>query len=310
MTDGKIDIPDGVRDAAIDWWLRHNEGPLSKEERADFATWLSEDQRHAAAFEKISGIGGLLATQLPGARPRRNSRRRLKKAATAISLGAIALFFFLDDIALYLRADYFTGVGESKRVVLDDGSHVELNAKSAIAVHYAADHRSVVLLAGEAFFEATPDPSRPFVVEASGGTVTALGTAFDVAVEGRSAHVAVAQHRVAVASGGREVIVSEGQQSAYAARSTPQPAVPADIDLATSWRRGRLIFENRPLGDVVEALGRYHQGYVYIANAALRSRRVSGVFRIDDPLAALDEIESSLGLHTTYLSKYLIIIRE
>lgn len=109
MTDGKIDIPDGARDAAIDRWLRHNEGPLSKEERADFATWLSEDQRHASAFEKISGIGGLLATQLPGVRPRRNSRRRLKKAATAISLGAIAFFLFLDDIALYLRADYFTG---------------------------------------------------------------------------------------------------------------------------------------------------------------------------------------------------------
>lgn len=245
MTDGKIDIPDGARDAAIDRWLRHNEGPLSKEERADFATWLSEDQRHASAFEKISGIGGLLATQLPGVRPRRNSRRRLKKAATAISLGAIAFFLFLDDIALYLRADYFTGVGESKRVVLDDGSRVGLNAKSAIVVHYAADRRRVVLLAGEAFFEATPDPSGPFVVEAASGAITALGTAFDAAVEGQSAHVAVTQHHVAVASGGREVIVSEGQKSAYAAQSTPQPPVPADIDLATSWRRGRL--ERHPM---------------------------------------------------------------
>jgi FecR protein len=76
-------------------------------------------------------------------------------------------------------------------VTLADGSHVELNSQSAIAIHYDAGQRRVRLLEGEAWFEVSPDPVRPFVVEASGGTVTALGTAFNVDAEKERAHVTV-----------------------------------------------------------------------------------------------------------------------
>ena len=79
-----------------------------------------------------------------------------------------------------LRSDFSTGTGETKSLTLADGSHVELNARSAIALHYDAGQRRVMLLAGEGWFEVSRDPARPFVVEAAGGTATALGTAFGV----------------------------------------------------------------------------------------------------------------------------------
>ena len=229
------------------------------------------------------------------------------KPAAAIA-GAIALFFCYDDLSVYLRSDYSTGAGETKLVTLVDGSHVELDTKSAIAVHFSAGQRGLSLLEGEAWFEVAPDPARPFIVEAAGGTVTALGTAFDVAVEKAWAHVMVSQHRVAVESGGSSVIVEEGQQSAFARGAVAQPPEAVNIEHATAWRRGKLIVRNRPLGEVVEALGRYHHGYVYIVNSELRARPVTGVFQADDPLAALDEIETSLGVHAAYLSNYLIIL--
>lgn len=309
MTEGKANIPDSARDAAIDWWLRQNNGPLSKKEQAVFAAWLVSDEANKAAFEKISRISGYIADQRSEAKSRRRARRSRAKPAAALA-GAIALFVFFDDLSVFLRSDYSTGTGQTELVTLEDGSHVQLGAKSAIAVRYSLGQRRVSLLQGEAWFEAAPDPARPFVVEAAGGTITALGTAFDVAVEKAWAHVLVAQHQVSIVSGGQSVIVAEGQQSAYSESAPAQPPEPVNVEHAAAWRRGRLIFRNRPLGEVVEALGRYHHGYVYFVNSALRARPVTGVFRADDPLAALEEIETSLGVRATYLSNYLIFLHE
>lgn len=307
MKDGKANVPDSARDAAIDWWLRQNNGPLSKKEQAAFADWLASDEANKAAFKKISRITGVIAARRPGAKPGRKKRRSLKKPAAVIA-GAVALYVFSGDLLVFLRADYSTGTGQTKVVTLDDGSHAELGAKSAIVLHYSPGQRRLSLLQGEAWFEVTPDPARPFIVDAAGGTVTALGTAFDVDVENVWAHVMVTQHRVAVASGGESVIVEAGQQSAYAKGTPAQPPESVNIEHATAWRRGKLIFRNRPLGEVVEALGRYHHGYVYFANSELRTRPVTGVFSVDDPLAALEEIETALGVHAAHLSNYLIIL--
>ena len=309
MIESKANVPDSTRDTAIDWWLRQNNGTLSKKEQADFAAWLAGDEANKAAFEKISKICGTFAARKPGAKPGRKRRRSWRKPVTAIA-GVVALYIFYDDLSVSLRSDYSTGTGETKFVTLEDGSHIELSAKSAIAVHYSPGQRRLSLLQGEAWFEVSPDPARPFIVDATGGTITALGTAFDVDVENDWAHVMVTQHRVAIASGGQNVIVEEGQQSAYAKGTAAQPPEPVNIEHATAWQRGKLIFRNRPLGEVVEALGRYHHGYVYFINSELRTRPVTGVFGVDDPLAALDEIETALGVHAAYLSNYLIILYE
>ncbi len=301
-------VPESARDAAIDWWLRQNDRPLSKKEQAAFDAWLGGDEANKAAFDKVAGMCGYMAQRWPGAGPVRRARRSRRRAAAATIAGIAVLLAVFSDLPLYLRSDHYAGAGEKKFVTLDDGSHVELDAKSAIAVHYSSARRRLTLLEGEAWFEVAPDPARPFVVEAAGGTVTALGTAFDVSVEGAQARVTVTQHRVSVVSGGQNVIVEEGQQSAYAESAAAQAPRAADIDGATAWRRGRLIFENKPLGEVVEALGRYHHGYVYFTSSALRSRRVTGVFRTDDPLAALEEVETSLGLHAAHVSNYLTIL--
>ncbi len=306
MTDGTGKARDGARDAAIDWWLRHNDGPLPEKDRATFEAWLAADEANKAAFEKVSRIGGMVATRKPGGKPRRKGRSSKKMAAGVA--GALALFIFHDDLSIALRSDYRTGTAETRRVTLDDGSQVELGPRSAIALRTEPGQRRLVLLRGEAWFEAAPDPARPFMVEAANGTVTALGTGFDIALEQDLTRVTVTTHRVRVASGGKTVIVAEGQQSTYGQGLAPQPPEKVDVGQATAWRRGKLIFANKPLGDVVEALARYHHGTIVFADKALRRRPVSGVFKTGDPLAAIDEIESSLGLHTARLTDYLIVL--
>ncbi|WP_246722424.1 FecR family protein [Methylosinus sp. H3A] len=251
-----------------------------------------------------------MAQRYPGAGPIRKKRRTKRKLAGAAVVATIFALLLLGDAPLYLISDHYAGVGASQRITLGDGSRIELNSRTAVALRFSGAERRILLLEGEAWFDVAPDASRPFVVEAAGGTVTALGTAFDASLDRNAAQVVVGQQSVAIASGGRSVLVEEGQQSAYATGAAARAPTEADLDRVSAWRRGQLMFENETLGEVVDALGRYRRGLVYFVNPALRARRVTGVFRIDDPLAALRQIEISLGLHAVYLTKYMIIIKE
>jgi transmembrane sensor len=301
--------PQSERDAAIDWLMRRNEGRLSRREQAAFDAWLAADPRNRAAFDDISEMFGRLTAMEFDRAPRRRAHGAPRAVATLSAIAAlVALVVFFDDVSMWLRSDYYAAPGATTLMTLADGSRVQLDSRSAIAVRYAAGERRVALVEGQAWFEVAPDAARPFVVEAAGGTVTALGTAFDVSLEQGRTSVTVGEHRVAVASGGSAVVVGEGQESVYAPGRSAEPPRVADLARATAWRNRSLIFDDATLGEVVAALGRYHRGHVVFADPALRARRVSGVFGSSDPAEALEEIGAAVGLHVTTLTKYLIIL--
>jgi transmembrane sensor len=305
--------PESPHDAAIDWVIRKKEGALSRKEQAAFETWLAADPAHAAAYDEIAQLSADLSElRLPGrAKPARAARRKLRLASAAACAAALAwLALSLGDLSTFLRSDYATGAGETRRVTLEDGSRVELAAKSAVAIHFTPSRRRLTLLRGEAWFEVAPNPARPFTVEAGGGAITALGTSFDVALETTETRVTVAEHRVMVASGGMDVMVEEGQESAFTRSSPAGAPAPADLARLTAWRRGKLIVDDAPLGEVLATLGRYRRGFVYCLRPAICARRVSGVYGLDKPLQALSEIETSLNLSAFSLADYLIVLHE
>lgn len=306
------DEPDesDAHEAAIDWWVRRRVARLTPTELAQFGSWLAAPENRAAFLEveKMCGELDRLEEQPVAARGDGKSGRRLALAGLAAAL----LAFWLGPADLYLAwcADHRTAIGETHLVTLEDGSRVHLNARSAIAVHYEGVQRRVALLYGEAWFDVAPTPERPFVVEARGGTVTARGTSFDVALDADGVRVAVTEHSVGVASGGSETLVSEGQETVFDGIARATPPTPARLATATAWRRGKLTFEDRPLRSVLEALGRYRLGAVYCLPATVCGQRVTGVFDAGDPSQALREIEAYLGLKALRLTDYLIILHE
>ncbi|ATQ66824.1 MULTISPECIES: FecR family protein [Methylosinus] len=301
---------DAAGDAAIEWFVRLREGPLAPDEKAELDAWLAEDAANAVAFDEVLSMYGDLAVMSPSRaeRPRRRLPRIRVAALAGVAAAALALFASFDEIATRLRADHFAGAGERKLVTLDDGSRVLLDSRSAIALRYSPGERRLALLSGEAWFEVAPDVSRPFIVEAGGGAVTALGTAFDVALEGAGARVTVTEHRVSLSSGGRSVVVDEGRQSAFEPDAAARSPEPVNVDQVTAWRRGKLIVTKKPLRDVLAAIGRYHRGFVYCVERSICERRVSGVFGADDALQSLQEIETSLGLRAIHLTRYMILL--
>ncbi|WZB75485.1 FecR domain-containing protein [Achromobacter insuavis] len=71
---------------------------------------------------------------------------------------------------LHLLADYRTGIGERRRIVLADGSALELGSDTALSVHFDSRQRQLTLHRGQAYFQVAADAARRFSVRAGQGS--------------------------------------------------------------------------------------------------------------------------------------------
>ena len=322
-----------ITEAAAEWAVRLHAGALSEDDQAQLDQWLAADARHAPALrfaeQTWAALGELalearpLAHRLPpaAARPAPVTRRRrpLRWVGRAAVLSLVLAVGWVSGptLLLQMQSDYRTGAGEIRTVQLDDGSSVELDASSAISIDYDSNERRISLLAGSAVFDVAPmgeAETRPFVVQSAGGRTRALGTQFVVGREGsEQAWVGVLQHSVAVSlqsppvQGAAQQTLEEGQSARYSAKNGVQPLPGFDLSAATSWRRGVLIFDRQPLGQVIEQLNRYRPGQILLANPALASRQVSGVFRLEMLDSALQTLTRELHVKRVELAGVSLI---
>ncbi|MOA52752.1 fec operon regulator FecR [compost metagenome] len=92
-----------------------------------------------------------------------------------------------------------------------------------------------------------------------------------------------------------------------AEREAPAAVQPLDLDSASAWQRGKLIFNQRPLGDVLDELERYLPQRILLTDAALRRHKVSGVFDLDDPGALLKTLERLQPVRVTRLPGVILV---
>lgn len=306
-----------IKAAANTWWVRLDSDQVSAGERDEFARWLAADPQHRQAFDAICALWNELdAVKQRIAKPEIIAPKtpwfRSLWAASALAMCCLALWLF-SPLPMLLRADFHTGYGEMRNIRLSDGSIVHLNSNSALTVNIDGNQRQLTLLQGEAWFEVSPDPPRPFQVHAEHGAVTALGTAFNIRLQRSQTEVSVTEHSVTIdveqaAGQTLHAVVSEGQQLVYDPQTGPGKVKAIDSQTVTAWQRGKLVFQDRPLGEVIAELNRYHRGYLLVTDDSIAQRRVNGVFRTDQPLAVLDALESSLQLHSTRINDYLILL--
>ncbi|MGA9705646.1 FecR family protein, partial [Pseudomonas sp.] len=221
------------------------------------------------------------------------------------------------DALLHLQADYVTQKGEVRTVHLADGSTVELDSASAIRLDYDGVQRRVSVIQGSAIFDVAPmvgKETRPFVVQSAGGQTRALGTRFVVQREDDDqAWVGVLQHSVAISlqasakNGPSDRVLKEGQAARYSLQDGILALDQLDVERATSWRRGVLIFDRQPLAKVVEQLNRYRPGRVVLTDADLGNREVSGVFRLDMLDTALGTLTQELQVQRLDLAGLSLI---
>lgn len=305
---------DPVAATAAGWLARQHAG-LDAAEKAELAAWLAADARHAAAWARLAAYWSAAAA-LPRPATARRPVRRGWQIAAAVACLCIAVLagWLLAEPGRF--ADLQSATGERRAAVLADGSRIELSTDSAVDVAFDATMRRVRLLRGEAFFEVTRDPAgRPFVVEANGGSVTALGTAFAVAREDDGGvRVVVTEHAVAVRpdAGQAEDVqtVAAGQMLEWRrGGAVTAPPQPCDAAVLLGWREGQLVFDSRPLADVMAELDRWRPGRTVILGHDLARRPVSMAVDIRR-LAGVDAaLAAALPVTLRHLSPWLTVIR-
>lgn len=321
--------PQARRDIALDWLLRLQQAPADAALEAACRAWRQAEPENDAAFRKAERLwhltGQLPATTRPdwpalppaaeagaGARvialPARPAQRRRWLA------GAIAACLLLGlgaGLRTPLEADYRTARGELKTVELADGSRVQLDGDSAIAVAFSSGRREVRLLRGQAFFDVARDRERPFHVRAAALDVQVTGTAFNVDLGAARPAVAVAHGSVRVVDqeAGRELAAGLGAgqtlvlDADHHAQQGSQP-----VGQIAAWRDRRLIADNARLADMVERLEPYLPGVVLLRDAELAERRITGVYDLRNPEAALRAMAQPHGGRVASWSPFLLVI--
>ncbi|HYG03355.1 MAG TPA: FecR domain-containing protein [Chryseosolibacter sp.] len=196
--------------------------------------------------------------------------------AASVSLLVIAFFVFN-------KVSISTQLAETKVYVLPDGSEVTLNADSKITFSrfgWLGD-RSLTLQ-GEAFFDVKKGSI--FAVNTDRGSVTVLGTSFNVNARVTAFAVACYSGKVKVNSGESNIILTKGLSTSLINSALTSP-ISFNAE-RTTWRDGDFYFEAQPLGDVIDEIERqFNVEIVYTGNA---SRLYTGYFNkgnLDDALA-------------------------
>jgi len=302
------------------WFARLHADDVTPADRLAFERWCARDPDHPRSYREVerlwhrSGalhrspeIAALTAQALRDVSPARARRRwRLPLAAAATVLVAVAIGL-LQPWQWVWGERMTTATGEQRRITLSDGSTVLLDAQSRLRLQYSDTERRLVLDRGQAQFKVRKDASRPFVVAAGDGQVTALGTEFQVRVDGTAVTVTLLEGKVAVdmptevAAAPRQDTLIPGEQIRFNARQQVFAKQPADLEVAQSWPRGDLVFKNWRLDALVAEMNRYSDTKLHIRDPAIADVLVSGRFHAGDHQSLILALEADWPIRVQVL---------
>jgi transmembrane sensor len=291
---------DQALEAASHWVAVLKRGEPSVRDRRALKAWLAEDAANAAALDLMLGVwdrleplrhraDGMVRTAAKAKPHRRSKQHSLIWAPIGgLALAGLAAAFLLLPASVQT---YTTGLGEMKTIALADHSTVWLNTDSRLSVALSPFGRRLKLERGEGEFKVAHETLRPFIVSTANASVRATGTDFSVRADAEGSRIVLVQGRVRVSR-------TDDAQTADLRAGTVLVAPvsgafrlsKADPDADLAWRRGQLIFYERPIGDVVQEFARYTGVKVRFADEAARRTRISGAFRATDFKAFLRDV--------------------
>ncbi len=311
-----------LQQAAL-WFVVVNDENQSEADHQQWRAWLAENPQHQQAWQYVENISGRFAKAqndqfantcqtITTIREQRLSRRRLLQAGGMMCVAWFGVRFtqlpeLAEHYANRFNADRYTGVGEVAEVQLQDGGKLWLNTDSAININYTSNARVIELLQGEIYIETAKDKNqRPFKVETSMATLTALGTQFTVREYEHRQLLAVFDGAVEIKTrNGEKQVISAGQQSFFTQDTIETPTKVAAEHGA--WHKHILLADNISLKQLVAELGRYRLGYLGVA-PDIEDIKVIGAYPTQQPELALQLLQDSLPIKITQISPWWVNI--
>jgi len=313
-------------------WVETMRDPSPKD-RAAFVAWLKESPRNVREFllmtsldealedldsKHLLDIDALLANVdrritpiFRRAVPEQIMSPRQWRKWTAVAASVLLAFisgWLIWGPGVSDWRTFTTATGEQRAFELEDGSVINLNTHSRVAVRFSHEAREVRLEEGEALFDVHHDSAWPFRVYTHDAVVQDVGTEFNVYQRAQDTVVSVIAGRVSVAAAPEARL-----DFPVLSRPKPAPSSPAttrrtasmhtvgpseeaqvtsagrvsvrllpDITDAVAWRDRRVVFRQQPLAHIVEEFNRYSPKQIQLQGADVQSRIYTGVFDVDD----------------------------
>lgn len=334
-------------------WFARMRGPEAERHRAAFEAWLARGALHRSAYNRaaeIFSMGKFLAGEQSASdqdrenpantAPRPHFWRPALLAGFFVLMGLAWLIFIRPADTVFGNAAHIadtvsggeqrtvelaTGRADTRTERLADGSTVTLGPLSLLAVSYHSGQRTLRLERGRARFSVAHD-RRPFVVHAGNGTVTALGTVFEVIVRPDSkVEVNLLNGRVDVAipsaapsrrqvkrlAPGQSIIFTAAISADVGAGQSPaagtqEPAFDPGAGTGTQMRE----VHGARVADLIAEAHAASAIRIRLTDASIGEQRVSGRFRVTDPERLAERLAAMFDLTVDRSNPLVLVLRK
>ncbi|HGM5958831.1 FecR domain-containing protein [Stenotrophomonas maltophilia] len=303
---------------ALRWVIRCSAGPLPERQQRTLQRWLQADPRHALAWRQqtafwrgLDAAGPEVLAALPELTTDREGLRPIAPRRLPwllASAAAVVLMVAAAPQALLLARSDLRSSDTPRVVQLEDGSTAVLDAGTALAVAFDGQQRHLRLLRGQAWFQVAHE-ARPFQVEAAGGLVRDIGTAFSVSMLDTTVTTQVSEGVVDVRPGDGSVQrLHAGQSRVFRDGRWLQPVRLEDPEAVAPWRRGEVVIDDQSATQAIADLARYHRAPVWVLGGQGAGVRVSGLFHLRQPETAIDAVAAQAGLRVQRLPGGALVV--
>ena len=241
---------------------------------------------------------------------------------------------------VYSYCEVSASPGSTSEIVLPDQTHVWLNAGSKIKYSTSFNQNDrMIYLEGEGYFKVTKNKKLPFIVDAFGFEVKAIGTEFNVKAykEDETIETTMVDGKVTLQHSTENILKGtflvpnqkatfiksketltievlkeleeEKKEYTYIPENRLVIATRIDPKSIVSWKENQLIIEREKLSDLVEKLSRKYTFTFVFKSEDIKRFRFSGTLKDETLQQVMDVIKISSPIDYTIVGKTVIIQR-
>jgi len=238
------------------------------------------------------------------------------------------------------KSEIVTKNASKTNLVLPDGTKVWLNGGSKLSYDdtYGRKLREVILV-GEAFFDVTKNPEKPFIIHTRKMDIRVLGTAFNVMCypDEKKVETSLLRGSIEVTLKDRptekiylkpnekltliddKVVNSPGNNSRKIIPGTASAEPMIAIShityqakdssvIETSWLQNKLIFESETFEEVAKKMEKWYDVSIQFSDESVKNLHFTGTFEKETVSEALSAMQITTPFHYSISKKRLIII--
>ncbi|KAA8732360.1 DUF4880 domain-containing protein [Acinetobacter qingfengensis] len=318
MTHLTSSTDDDISAQAAEWLVLLDDDP-NEQTQQQFALWLAQDPRHVEAIERMQNLLGEVEQFKRHYQQHQISKKILndtlnntrhyrlhfayKSVLALFMVSALIVFFSLQYAPLdYWTADKRNTSQSWQQQQLPDHSQIKMSGKTAYNIDYDQHHRQIELLQGNILVDVAKDPSRPFLVKTTHGTVRALGTRFIVTQDGQHTIVTMLESKTLVWSTTAQqqpVSLIAGQRIEIGAQGllSRKPIQINSQLFENAWQSQMLVANGESLTDVLDYLAMYYPGKILFDRQKLAKIQVTATLPLNHIDQALQQLAKELHLN-------------